>query len=127
MNARLCMVAFVSGLLIAVRLAALEPALPADEKAKIEKLIEHVQGLKDAVFIRNGARYDAAAAARFLQGKWDASAAEIRSAREFIEKAASVSSTTGKPYLIRLARDGATTELKSGEYLLEQLKKIEGQ
>jgi len=120
-------IALAGCLLISTGLHAWEPALPAEEKAKIEKLIDHVKGLKDAVFIRNGVEYDAATAARFLQGKWDASAAEIKSAREFIDKAASMSSTTGKPYLIRLKRDGATMELKSGEYLLEQLKKIESQ
>jgi hypothetical protein len=121
----MCLVALLCGLLVAERLAAVEPTLPADEKAKIEKLIEHVKVLKDAVFIRNGVEYDAATAARFMQGKWDASAAEIRSAREFVEKAASKSSTTGKPYLIRLKRDGAAKDYKSGEYLLEQLKKLE--
>ena len=65
--------------------------------------------------------YDAASAAKFLKGKWQANAAEIRTAEEFIEKAASVSSTTGKPYRIRF-KDGK--ELKSGDYLRERLKML---
>src|SRR5262245_40571237 len=87
---------------------------PATEKQKIEALIKRVEALKDAKFVRNDRAYDAKAAARFLRGKWDASAAQIKTARDFIEKAASVSSTTGKPYLIRF-EDGK--EMKSGKYL----------
>lgn len=111
--------------LLAASFAAV--ALPADEEAKIEKLIQHVRDLKDAKFVRNGVEYDAATAARFLQGKWDANAGEIASAREFIEKAATKSSTSGKPYLIRLKQGDATKDVKSGEYLLEQLKLLEKQ
>jgi hypothetical protein len=108
---------------------ALTPAsaaeLPAEEKAKIEKLIEHVKGLKDAVFVRNDVEYDAATAAKFLKGKWDANAAQIATARQFIEKAATASSTTGKPYLIRFKQGDSTKEVKSGAYLREQLELLE--
>ena len=93
--------------------------LPAEERVRIEKLIQHVKELKDAVFVRNDVEYDAATAAKFLQGKWQANESNIRTAQEFIEKAASVSSTTGKPYLIRF-KDGK--EVKSGDYLMERLK-----
>jgi hypothetical protein len=110
-------------LTVAASLAAAD--LPADEKAKIEKLIEHVGSLKDAKFVRNGVEYDAATAAKFLKGKWDANASDITSAREFIDKAATKSSTTGKPYLIRLKEGDQTKEVQSGEYLLEQLKLLE--
>ena len=111
---------------VALWLAAERPTviaadLPPAERGKIEQLIEHVNGLKDAVFIRNDVEYDAASAAKFLKGKWQANAAEIRTAEEFIEKAASVSSTTGKPYRIRF-KDGK--ELKSGDYLRERLKML---
>ncbi len=99
--------------------------LPAEEKAKIEQLIEHVKGLKDAVFVRNGVEYDAATAAKFLQGKWDANSSQIATARQFIDKAATASSTTGKPYLIRFKQEDAIKEVKSGDYLLEQLKVLE--
>lgn len=96
---------------------------PKSEKEKIEGLIEHIANLQDAKFVRNGAEYDAKTAAKFLRGKWESNASEIKTAADFIEKAASVSSTTGKPYLIRF-KDGKET--KSGEYLLQQLKRLEG-
>lgn len=95
---------------------------PATEQQKIETLIQHVATLKDAKFVRNDKEYDAAAAGKFLRGKWETYAAEIKTARDFIDKAASVSSTTGKPYLIRF-KDG--TEVKSSAYLLTELKKLE--
>ena len=92
------------------------------EKEKIEVLIKHIEELKDAKFIRNDSDYDAKTAARFLRGKWRANEKQIKTATDFIEKAASVSSTSGKPYVIRLKGE---KEVKCGEYLKEELKKME--
>ena len=101
------------------------PTRPADsgpsEKEKIELLIKRVEGLKDAKFVRNGTDYDASTAGRFLRGKWD-QAAGVKTARDFIDKVGSVSSTSGKPYLIRFP-DGK--EVKAGDYLRAELEKIE--
>jgi hypothetical protein len=97
-------------------------SLPVAEKQKIEALIKQVGDLKDAKFIRNGSTYEVASAVRFLRGKWDANAAEVKSARDFIDKVASMSGTSGKPYLIRF-NDGR--EIKSREYLLAELQKLE--
>ena len=94
---------------------------PLSENEKIESLIAHVEGLKDAKFIRNGIEYDAKTAGAFLRGKWDTNKAKIKTASDFIQQVATKSSTTGKPYLIRL-KDGQ--EHKSGEYLAEQLKML---
>jgi len=103
---------------------ALAPSLNAaaspEERAKIEALLAHVSSMKKAVFIRNGKEYDAASAAKFLRGKWEAQDKEINTAAEFIEKVATKSSTTGKPYRIRL-EDGK--EEDCGPYLTGQLKK----
>ena len=109
-------------LLLAVLGSAPAQEMPPPEKEKVEALIKHLEGLKDAKFVRNGTEYDAATAAKFVRGKWEANAAEIKSAKDFIEKAASVSSTTGKPYLIRF-KDGK--EVKSRDHLLAELEKLE--
>ncbi len=98
-----------------------DPAPALSEKEKIEALIKHVEGLTDAVFVRNGSDYDAATAARFLRGKWDKDP-DVKTARDFIARVASVSSTTSRPYLIRF-KDGH--EVKSEEYLTKELEKIE--
>lgn len=92
------------------------------EKEKIEALVKHIENLKDASFVRNDKEYDSRTAARFLKGKWDAQQKDVKTAIDFIEKAASVSSTSGKPYLIRF-KDGR--EMSSGEYLKGELKKLE--
>ncbi len=110
--------AFVIFLIAGVTLHA---APAPGEKAKIEALISHLENFKDATFIRNGSDYDAKSAAKFLRGKWQANDKEIKTAADFIAKAATGSSTTGKPYLIRF-KDG--TQAKCGEYLAAQLKKL---
>ena len=97
---------------------ALDPA----EKQKIETLIKQVRALKDAMFIRNGSSYSADDAATFLRRKWQANESNVKTARDFIDKVASFSGTSGKPYLIRF-KDGR--EIKSREFLLAELKKIE--
>jgi len=113
------------GLALALAVA-LNPARAQEtgktEKQKIEALIKHVEGLDGAKFVRNDKEYDAKSAARFLRGKWEADEAGIKTAKDFVDKAASVSSSSGKAYLIRL-KDGK--EVKSGEYLLAELKKLE--
>src|SRR5262249_34347630 len=88
-----------------------DDAVPEVQQQQIEALIKQIESLDDAKFIRNGSEYDAKAAARFLKAKWDANPAGVNTADDFIEKIASISSTSGKPYLIRL-KDGQ--EIKAG-------------
>src|SRR4051812_34506232 len=117
------MLRFVVGFVISLALVA--PVTAAEEKTekqKIEALIKHIDELKDAKFIRNGAEHDAKAAAKFMRVKWERADSEIKTARDFIDKLATTSSTSGKPYLIRL-KDGKDQKL--GEYLTAELKKIE--
>ena len=96
--------------------------LPNLEKQKIEALIKQVANLKDAKFVRNGSAYNADSAATFLRRKWEANESEVKTARDFIDKVASFSGNSGKPYLIRF-KDGG--EIKSRDFLLAQLKKLE--
>lgn len=113
--------AFFAALLIAIMPTHAADIAPA-EKAKIEALITNVGALPDAKFIRNGSTYDAKSAVSFLRGKWKSNDSDIKTAADFIAKAASTSGTSGKPYLIKL-KDGA--EVKCSDYLTEQLKKLE--
>ena len=87
--------------------------------AKINGLINHIESLSDAKFIRNGKEYTSANAAKFLRGKWDANKKDVKTPEDFITKVATKSSTTGKPYLIRF-KDGKETPC--GEYLRQRLK-----
>lgn len=111
---------FISIVLLSDRVTAQSASAP--EKQKIEALINQVGELKEAKFIRNGSTYEVATAVRFLRGKWEANNVQVKSARDFVDKVASFSETSGKPYLIRF-KDGR--EIKSRDFLLSELKKLE--
>jgi hypothetical protein len=116
------MVVCVWMLALASTSSAIAQSAPISEKQKIEALIAGIGRLQDAKIVRNGWSYDPSTAVRFLHGKWTANESEIKTARDFIDKVASFSGTSGKPYLIRF-KDGR--ELPSREFLLAELKKIE--
>jgi hypothetical protein len=95
-------------------------AMPAAEEAKSQALIARVEAASGAVFIRNGTEYSAAHAAEFLRrkcaGKWE----HMASAREFIASCASMSGTSGKPYMIQLKGGNARPSAQVlGEWLAE--------
>ena len=96
--------------------------VPTVEKEKIESLIKEVAELKDTEFVRNGTAYNADTAAAFLRRKWESHQSDVKTARDFIDKVASFSGTSGKPYLIRF-KDG--TEIQSQDFLLLKLNSIE--
>jgi hypothetical protein len=112
-----------STLLFAAMLLCLASATAADEisvqeKEKIEYLINQLESMKDATFIRNDKEYDARTAALFLRRKWQMNKDKVRTSEDFIERIASRSSTTGKSYRIKL-KDGR--EIECGDYLREML------
>lgn len=92
------------------------------ENEKIDLLIKYVKNSKDIVFIRNGDEHSAKDAAKHLQRKRDWIGDDITTAREFIEKAATKSSFSGKYYTVRL-KSGKT--IRNADFLLQRLKEIE--
>lgn len=92
------------------------------EKQKIELLITDISQLKGATFIRNGSEHTAKEAAEHLKRKWEYAADDIKTATQFIDELATKSSMTGQLYYIKFANG---TKRPSGEYLHEQLKKLE--
>jgi hypothetical protein len=101
---------------------AADPA-PPSETAKVEALLELVENLKEARFVRNGREYDGAAAAQHMRAKWRWQGRSIKTAREFVRLIATRSSETGQPYLIRW-KDGK--QVASGDYLNRELDRLEG-
>ena len=77
--------------------------------------------MSDVKFVRNGTSYNAKTVATFLRRKWEANQSQVN-VYDFIEKIASFSSTSGKPYIIRF-KDG--DEANSRDVLLTASKKIE--
>ena len=99
-------------------------APPPHEQSRIERLIHFVETQKDMKFIRNGTEYTCAEAAKFLRGKLETMGSEVTTAREFIERIATKSSMSGKPYHVKFA-DGKT--MLAAQFLSEELRRLEGQ
>jgi hypothetical protein len=76
----------------------LSAASALTEDQKIEKLIQTVGDMKDAVFIRNGTEHTPAQAAQHMRNKWERARDQVKTAEEFIDKLASKSSTSGLPH-----------------------------
>ena len=92
------------------------------EPEKTERLLATVGSLKDAVFVRNGSDHTPEDAVAHLRRKLKSDTQSQTSAKSFIERLATRSSTTGDAYLIRYA-DGTT--VPAGEFLAKKLQEIE--
>jgi hypothetical protein len=113
---------FLFGLAWAVLALSGSPALALSpgEEARVEALLAALQQRDDVVFIRNGNEYDAARAASHLRLKFDHSKNRLGSAEEFIDKVASSSSLSGKPYMVREAGQAPRPAREFFHQLLER-------
>jgi hypothetical protein len=73
---------------------------------------------KGMSFVRNGRAHSPDDAAKFLREKLKAMGSDVRTAEDFIDKVATKSSTSGKPYTVRY-EDGR--EVTSAEFLRNEL------
>ena len=83
--------------LLALLLTA--PLASADTEAEIQALLTHVE-TSGCDFQRNGSMHDAADAADHLRLKYSRGKRYVNSAEQFIDRLATESSWTGKPYTI---------------------------
>jgi hypothetical protein len=90
------------------------------ESQKIESLIAFI-AKQEGVFLRNGGEYTPGQAAEHLRMKWKKGGSAINTAEMFIEKLATTSSVSGKPYQIRL-KNGQTVNL--APMLRAELKRL---
>ncbi len=91
------------GLVVAVALLpASQAAPPARAQEEINYLLHFVK-VSGCAFYRNGTWYDSAKAEGHLHDKYTMLAArnQIQSAEDFIDKAATQSSLSGRPYVVR--------------------------
>lgn len=109
-------------LLLALLLPLAASAQGPSESRKIELLIQSVEQLPSAVFIRNGSEHDSKDAGTHLRRKWKYAGKRIKTAQEFIRYCATESSLTHVKYRIRLA-DG--TSVESAKWLTDRLRQIE--
>lgn len=89
-------------------------------RAEIDRLMSRLEA-SACEFHRNGSWYTATEAKMHLlrKLKYLEDRGAVKSAEEFIELAASGSSVTGEPYLVRC---GSGTPVRSGTWLLAQLQ-----
>jgi hypothetical protein len=95
---------------------------PPAEQARIERLIRLIETHPNAQFVRNGKAYSPSEAGRFLRGKLAKMGEHVNTAQDFIDQIASVSSTTGQAYQIRLA--GGRMVLAAA-FLVDELKRMD--
>ncbi|MDR2938098.1 MAG: DUF5329 domain-containing protein [Prevotellaceae bacterium] len=91
------------------------------EQQKIELLIQSVEQLQDAEFIRSGTAYDAEKAASHLRRKLKSAGDKVKTAQDFIIGIASTSYFSGKPYYIRF-KEGK--QITSKEFFEKKLREI---
>ena len=84
-------------LLLAMPMAQADPL--GDEIAHLIDFVRH----SSCTFIRNGSDYTGSEAADHIQAKYEHFKDEISTVEEFIDRAASKSVTSGKPYEVRCA------------------------
>ena len=112
--------------LLGLLLCLFLPARAADaptEKDKIEHLLACMEK-SDLTFVRNGKAYSGKDAAGHLRMKWNSVGDKVKTAREFIGKIGTASSTSGKPYLVR-DKEGAEKPL--GPWLTAALDAFEAE
>lgn len=104
-------------LLVMILLMAASPARAAEHyDAEVQYLLDYV-ARSGCVFVRNGSEHDAADAADHLRLKYRRGGKYVGSAEHFIDRLATESSWTGKPYTVTC--DGVTH--LSGEWLHQAL------
>jgi hypothetical protein len=106
-------------------LPAADAAPPAAAAIEISYLLGLIEQ-SGCEFFRNGTWYDAQRAQAHLRAKYDMLSAtdQIKSAEDFIEKAASNSSMSGQPYQIKCSGGAATTTRQWFSAALARYRKI---
>lgn len=75
-------------------------SLAPGERERIERLLKAMERQTDVNFERNGRLASARDAVRFLRAKWERHGSDVDSAEGFIDRIASRSSTSGRPYRV---------------------------
>lgn len=81
----------------------------ADATTEIQYLLSFI-GQSDCIFIRNGTDYQAQAARKHIEKKYNYLKSRLNSADDFIVHAASKSSFSGKAYTVRCGDQSLSTE-----------------
>lgn len=105
---------------IAACLLLAMPAFAADQDTEVEFLLDSI-GNSECTFIRNGKRHDAQKAADHLRMKYNRGRRYATSTEKFIERLASKSSITRRPYMIECP---GSEPLPTGTWLVQKLEAL---
>lgn len=94
-----------------------------EEHAVIQTLIRRVEQMSTLTFLRNGSAHSAAEAAKHMQAKYAHFKDKIVTADDFIDRCASRSEMTGKPYLVKL---GDAAPVEANAFLKKELRAVRG-
>ncbi|MGB6290133.1 MAG: DUF5329 domain-containing protein, partial [Desulfobulbales bacterium] len=98
-------------------------ALPAESEEiasqEIVHLLQYIES-SDCIFIRNGKEYTAAEAMAHIQKKYEYFKDRVKTSEDFIKYAATKSSISGKPYVVRC--NGR--EIRNADWLNTELQKL---
>ena len=105
----------------AVLLAALlVPAgAPAGTAEEIDHLLQYIEK-SDCVFTRNGEEHTGVEALEHIRMKYNYVRKRVQTAEDFIKYAATKSSLSGKPYLVRCGEQ----EVSTADWLKEELARF---
>lgn len=116
---------YAGAILLAASLHGAAAAAPeAKARAEIAHLLDYV-ATPGCQFYRNGSWHEGAEARAHLKKKYDYLLKRdlVTNAESFIERAATESSMSGKPYQVKC---GGGQAVASGPYLTEELKRFRG-
>ena len=99
----------------------LAAATRAGTPDEIQHLLDYVGG-SGCTFVRNGVESDPAAAREHIRAKYDYAKSQVSSAEDFIRLAASRSSMTGEPYVVRCG----SWQFQSADWLTAELRRYRG-
>jgi len=100
----------------------LAAAAHAGTPEEIQHLLEYIGG-SGCAFVRNGVESDAVAAREHIRAKYSYVKGRVGSAEDFVRLAASRSSMTGEPYVVRCG----SSQFQSADWLTAELRRYRGE
>ena len=102
--------------LLVVLLILLQCTVPVRADSTADEIAYLLTFIHDSpcTFIRNGSDYDGAAAADHIKAKYEHFKGEIKTAEDFIDRAATKSELSGEPYQVRC---GSAPKITAAEWL----------
>lgn len=94
----------------------LQCAVPVHADSTVDEIAYLLKFIRESpcTFIRNGSDYDGAAAAEHVAAKYERFKDEIKTAEDFIDRAATKSLLSGAPYQVRC---GSESRITAAEWL----------